>query len=314
MPPSKKISHTERGDTASAFLTMTTTRYFIARFAQAFGIVRRNQRMSDAAAEMHLLREAEAFLGAGVWEKVEDIEKLSVEYWNLRKLIKERTTVREKLAECEARLDSAHSERAALLSANQALNPELGDRRAEILASLEEKSRARDRVVGQAREIRRIYDGLKMKLEVLAKEANTSPERAEALDKVKARLVELKVEFVTLKEQRLKIGEEIEEGDRKLDEIDRELDLQRKERREQASATFQTIGEINKDLSTLRAEDGLLETRMRQLHGEIGRFVSRHAHQDPRCAAAVRAHRALADVMRALRRSIALNHKLAGTS
>ena len=75
-----------------------------------------------------------------------------------------------------------------------------------------------------------------------------------------------------------------------------------------------TIGEINKDLSTYRAEDGLLETRMRQLHGEIGRFVSRHAHNDPRCASAVRTHRALADVMRALRRSIALNHKLAGTS
>lgn len=293
---------------------MTTTRYFIARVAQAFGIVRRSQRMSEAAAEMHLLREAEAFLGAAVWERVEEIEKLSVEYWNLRKLIKERGIVREKLAECEARLDAAHQERAALLSTNPTLNPELADRRAAILATLEEKSRARDRIVGQAREIRRIYDGLKMKLEVLTKEANTSPERAEELEKVKTRLAELKEEFVTLKEQRLKIGSEIEEGDRDLDTIDQELDQQRKERRDHASATFQTIGEINKDLSTYRAEDGLLETRMRQLHGEIGRFVSRHAHNDPRCASAVRTHRALADVMRALRRSIALNHKLAGTS
>jgi chromosome segregation ATPase len=293
---------------------MTTSRYFIARFAQAFGIVRRNQRMSDASAEMHLLREAEAFLGAGVWEKVEQIEKLSVEYWNLRKLLKERAAVREKLDQCETRLEAAHQERAALLSISPTVNNELVERRTALLASLEEKSKARDRIVGQAREIRRIYDGLKMKLEVLTREANTSPERAEELEQVKARLVELKEQFVSLKEQRLTIGSEIEEGDRQLDVIDQEFDVQRKERREQASATFQAIGEINKELSTLRAEDGLLDTRMRQLHGEIGRFVSRHSHHDVRCAAAVRSHRALADVMRALRRSIALNHKLAGTS
>jgi len=293
---------------------MTTTRYFIARFAQAFGIVRRNQRMSEAAAEMHLLREAEAFLGGAVWEKVEDIEKLSVEYWNLRKLLKERTAVQEKLTECEARLDAAHRERAALLSANPALNPELSQQRAEILASLEEKSKARDQVVGKARDVRRIYEGLKMKLEVLNKEANSSEERRIELEKVTTRLGELKREFAALKDERLQIGAEIEAGDRQLDEIDRLLEVHRKERRESASTTFQTIGEINKDLSTLRAEDGVLDTRMRQLHGEIGRFVSRHAHQDSRCAAAVRSHRALADVMRALRRSIALNHKLAGTS
>lgn len=293
---------------------MTTTRFFIARFAQAFGIVRRNQRMSDAASEMHLLREAEAFLGGAVWEHVEEIEKLSVEYWNLRKLLKERSGVQAKLADCEARLDAAHRERAALLSISPALNPELSQQRADILASLEEKSKARDQVVGKAREIRRIYDGLKMKLEVLTREANTSEERKAELETVKARLTQLKDEFVTLKEERLRIGGEIEEGDKRLDQIDLDLEIHRKERRDHASATFQTIGEINKELSTLRAEDGVLDTRMRQLYGEIGRFVSRHSHHDPRCAAAVRSHRALADVMRALRRSIALNHRLAGTS
>jgi hypothetical protein len=68
---------------------MTSSRYLVARVAQAFGYVRRAQRMADAASEMHLLREAEAQLGAAIWEKVENIEALSVEYWNLRKLVKE---------------------------------------------------------------------------------------------------------------------------------------------------------------------------------------------------------------------------------
>ena len=54
---------------------MTSTRYFIARIAQAFGYYQKSQRMGDAASEMHLLREAETMLGLSIWEKVENIEK-----------------------------------------------------------------------------------------------------------------------------------------------------------------------------------------------------------------------------------------------
>ena len=60
----------------------------------------------------------------------------------------------------------------------------------------------------------------------------------------------------------------------------------------------------------LRAELGLLDTRIRQLHGEIGRYVSRHSFNDKNCALTVQAHRGLVEVMRALRRSVALNHRL----
>ncbi|MGL5018827.1 MAG: hypothetical protein ACRDBP_11885, partial [Luteolibacter sp.] len=95
---------------------MTSSRYYIARFVQAFGLLRRNTRMSDAASEMHLLREAEAQLGAAIWEKVEGIEELSVEYWNLRRLIKERDLVQDKLKECQAKIDEAHEERVTLLN------------------------------------------------------------------------------------------------------------------------------------------------------------------------------------------------------
>jgi hypothetical protein len=74
------------------------------------------------------------------------------------------------------------------------------------------------------------------------------------------------------------------------------------------------IGEGNKEVSVLRAEESLLDTQMRQLYAEIGRYVSRHVLVDPKCAAAAKKHRGLVDVMRALRRSIALNHRLAGNA
>ena len=293
---------------------MTSSRYLVARFAQAFGYFRRNQRMAEAASEMHLLREAEAQLGAAIWEKVEGIDELSVEYWNLRKFIKEKEIVRQKLAECQARLDQAHEERANVLSNTPELHQELLDQRIELLTELEKLARRRDEIVADAREVRRSYDGLKMKLEVLTKESSGSDSHKDQIEKVKSRLAEHKIKFSELKQQRGQIGSEVEAGDAKVDLVDEQLNEKKKDRRVHASEAFHMIGEGNKEISILRAESGVLDTQMRQLYAEIGRFVSRHAGQHPACAIAAASHQGLVDVMRAIRRSIALNHRLAGTA
>lgn len=293
---------------------MTSSRYLVARVAQAFGYVRRAQRMSDAASEMHLLREAEAQLGAMIWEKVENIEALSVEYWNLRKLIKERQEVNSKLVECQEKLTKAHEERAEILNSTPEINQELLERRMALLTGLEQLAQERDRIVVDAREVRRSYIGLKMKLEVLATEGGDSPENLQEIAKVKKRLLELRDRFGELKQERIRIGGLIEEGDAKVDEVDEQLKEEKRQRRMQASEAFELIGEGNKELSILRAESGLLDTQMRQLYAEIGRYVSRNTKRDPACAAAAASHHGLVDVMRALRRSVALNHRLAGTS
>lgn len=293
---------------------MTSSRYMVARLAQAFGYFRKSQRMADAASEMHLLRESEAFLGAAIWEKVEPIEALSVEYWNLRKLIKERDDVRIRLDACQERLDLAHEERAQLLNSTPEVNQEVIDQRIALLTELEDLAHQRDQVVADAREVRRAYVGLKMKLEVLSSEASDGTPNKQEIAKVKERLLDLKGRFADLKDERIRIGKLIEEGDAKVDLVDEKLKEQRQERRVKASEAFHVIGEGNKEISGLRAESGLIDTRMRQLYAEIGRYVSRHTHQDPACAAAAASHRGLVDVMRALRRSIALNHRLAGTA
>ncbi len=293
---------------------MTSSRYYIARLVQAFGYFRKNQRMADAASEMHLLREAEAQLGAAIWEKVEGIEELSVEYWNLRKFIKEKDLVRQKLAECQARLDQAHEERAVVLNNTPEVHQELFDQRVALLTDLENLARRRDEIVAEAREVRRAYDGLKMKLEVLTKESSGDASHLQEIELVKSRLAGLKVKFSELKQQRIQIGAEIEAGDAKVDIVDERLNEKKMDRRIHASEAFQVIGDGNKEMSILRAESGVLDTQMRQLYAEIGRFVSRHAAQNPACAKAAASHQGLVDVMRALRRSIALNHRLAGTA
>jgi len=281
--------------------------------AQAFGYYRKSVRMSDAASEMHLLRESEAYLGSLLWEKVDGIEALSVEYWNLRKLIKERDEIRERLAICQEKLDRAHQERTEMLLSTPEVNEELVNQRVELLQEIEKLIVRRDQIVSEAREIRRAYTGLKMKLEVLASESAQKPTVPEETAKVKARLAEFKTRFAELKTERIQVGKLLEARDEKIDEIDKKINEQKQQKRVKASGAFQVIGEGNKEISSLRAESGLIDTRMRQLYAEIGRYVSRNANRDAACAAAAAEYHGLVDVMRALRRSIALNHRLAGT-
>lgn len=287
---------------------MTSTRYFICLVAQAFGYRRKNIRMSDAAGETHLLKEAESHLGKAIWENVEDIEALSVEYWNLRKLVKDRDRVAGELETLQARLGEAHEERAGLLGSTNEPYQELIEKRQGILIKLEELARERDQIVAKAREVRRSYDGMKIKEEVLTKEGSHTPEESA---KIHQRITHLKAEFVALKSERHGVAEKIAQGDAKIDEIDAEIQKRKKVRREKASEAFHHIGDANQEMSTLRAELGVLDTQMRQLFGEIGRHVSRNAATDPECRKACKEHRGLVDVMSALRKSILLNHKLA---
>ncbi|QTN32861.1 hypothetical protein HZ994_11160 [Akkermansiaceae bacterium] len=287
---------------------MTPARYLICRIAQTFGYHRKNLRMGDAAAEMHLLKEAESYLGKAVWERVEDIEELSVEYWNLRKLIKERERVAGELEKCSEALAKAHEERSGLLGISNQPFQDLLDERQKVLGTLEDLARERDIVVAKARDIRRLYDGIKTKEEVLTSEGNHSPEE---LQKISERLYELKRDFSALKTERHVIAEKITAGDAQIDLIDAEILVRKKERREKASEAFQHIGDANQEMSTLRAELGVLDTQMRQLYSEIGRHVSRNVSLNAACKKAAKEHQGLVDVMGALRKSIAMNHKLA---
>jgi chromosome segregation ATPase len=291
---------------------MTSTRYYIFRLAQAFGYSRRKQSLADASTEMHLLREAESQLGADIWKNVEAIEELSVQYWNLRKLTKNHELVTAQIEACHARLDAAHEKRDTVISSAPEPQQKLLDQRTALLLELEKLAMKRDKVIAKARELRRIYDGLKMKLEVLVRDNDRTATHEEQIRSAQLRLAEIKVNFEELKEERTRIGKEIEESDAKVDLVDRALNSHMSDHKASFTEAFQVIGDSNKDMASLRAEAGVIEDQILQLHGEIGRYVSRNSANHRACAAAAASRRGLVNVMHALRQSIARNHRLAG--
>ena len=94
---------------------MTRFRYFVWRLGQTFGISMAGRHASHAASELHLLREAEEILGRLCWEDIEEVEELSVEYWNLRKLDKAYNELDRRIDSASTTLQQSHDERANLL-------------------------------------------------------------------------------------------------------------------------------------------------------------------------------------------------------
>lgn len=289
---------------------MTSTRYFIELIAGTLGLQRKSKHFNNAAIEMHLLREAEGHLGAAIWRNTENIERLSNEYWTLRKLGKKQEDLQQQLKICQQKLEGANDDQAVLLMRQAEYeNPELAEKRKALLAELEDLSKQRDDVIREGSTIRRLYNGSKLKLEVLEGEAD---QHTEEIENIKKRLAEFKLNFAELKAIRDETSEKIRAGDAEMDKITAEMREHSHLNQKAASEAFMAMNQVNKEVWKLRAEIGLLENRMHHHQLEIGRHISRHASHDKQCATAAAGHQGLVDVMRALRRSIALNHKLAG--
>lgn len=286
---------------------MTPTSFYIASIARSFGYQRRNKRLADASSEMGLLREAEFQLGQYLWEKIEPIEDLSVEYWNLRKLSADQKNIRAKLIELDALVESLIEQRSAILNEFSQEQTDLETKRSNYLLYLEELAYERDNLIRHAKEVRRAHEGMITKIEVLQKEGHP----AEDIAKVEAAIEDLKNEFRSLKIRRQEMVKEFDEGDNLIDVIDSMLAKFKQEKRDRARVIFQQMGALNRDLSLTWVEIGDIEKKIHQLQSDVGRYLSRNNKRNPLCAQVAMEQRTMVEVMRLLRISIVMNNKLA---
>jgi chromosome segregation ATPase len=286
---------------------MTPTKYYIALIAKSFGIERRAKRLADASSEMSLLRQAEYQLGMLLWDRTEHVDALSVEYWNLRKYIKEHEQHTHLMSELNQKLSILHDERADILNESSPEQDAIELERTELLSKLEELAHQRDLLVRRAREIRRIHEGYLTKIEVLKRDSFPESE----IDLVKHEIADLKNEFRKLKSERENVAAELEAGDEKLDALDAQIQSFKQLKRERAAVVFQEMGNINRKLSELRSLIGNCDAQIRLLQADVGRYISRYHKRNPQCAEIAHDQRTMVEVMRLLRISISMNHRLA---
>ncbi len=286
---------------------MTPSKYFLMCIASHFGYFRKSVRLGHATNEAHLLKEAETFLGEAIWRKTENIEALSMEYWNLRKFAKDHERVSKEIEQLQGKFDETHQQRAEGWKTAKDSLQDLTEERKQVLSQLDTLTRERDRIVSRAKDIRRSYHGLKIKKDVLRKEGDKLGE----IEKTSSRLAGIRSDFDKLKQHREKIAQEIADANARIQEIE-VLAIERKQHgKSKATESSQYIGDANQQISARRAQLNSLNSQMRQLYADIGRHVSLNAPNDPECKIAGKEHRGLIDVMDALRRSIQYNFKLA---
>ncbi|MFT6864762.1 MAG: putative nucleic acid-binding Zn-ribbon protein [Akkermansiaceae bacterium] len=285
---------------------MTRTRYTIASFLQYFGVGRKVKRLTDASFEMHLMQDGEEILGAYCWRNIEDIEELSMEYWNIRRLEREGKVIIDKVREAEEVLSGAQMERSGFLDRTKDTGQELLNERESVFDQIEKLNRDRDDLMASAIQTKRKYSALKMKAKVLKEEGLDDKV---GIHKCREDLAKLKGDFTSEKEGLSEINSRISTLEKTLEAVQAKINNELEGSKGEAVEAFTRISRSNRDIATLKAELGLVQDEQAALFRDIGRFLNINSTRSD-CRMACREHRGVQEQTRLLYRSVEMNRKL----
>jgi len=260
----------------------------------------------ESADEASLLYRAEEVLGEFVWEQVEDIEEISMEYWSLRKLKIEIANLKDLIQDADALLNTSHHERQMVLSQTNKECQALEAKRAEYIEGIEELIQKRDQTIAEAKLLKRHFEAYKTKIQVLSQESGKEDAITSARESIKA----IKPQFGALKQKRDALGGKMEALNEKMKLVEDALGIDRKRLRDEASIAYQSIGKANRDVSKLTSEVVMFENQMETHFCRIGCYVSQNVGVDPICTQVCKDQSHLVVQIQSLRSSIALNKKL----
>ena len=152
---------------------MTRTRYLIASLLRAFGVTRKNKRLTDAAYEMHLMQDGEEILGAFCWPQTEPIEDLETAYWNLRRLEKEKQEILGKVRAAQEILGGAHQQKFDAITSGREKESTFNDRIATPNTKIKELTIDHDSCMSCPLALKERHEAFKMKLQVLEKDPDS---------------------------------------------------------------------------------------------------------------------------------------------
>ena len=292
---------------------MNSSGYILARIASTFGIHRKTKRLSEAADEMHLLCQAEEILGEDIWEQVEELDEVHVNYWNLRKYQLAIIKLEKKLNKVNNVLEASQEERNAILNHTNEMCQTLEETRDGLIKQSEQIIVKRDEIILRAQQIKRRFEASRTKVAVLTTQDEDGHDgnNSDAIKEERTKLEGYKQEFTQLKKEREEIGGELSKLEIEIEQVDDKLSADRQRLRDESATAYQNIGQANRDKSKLSAEIGTIAEKKKQHFLEIGRYISTHTGTDPICTKICSEHTHLIAQMQSLRSSIALNHKLA---
>lgn len=286
---------------------MTRTGYLIAHLLQSFGIHRRTKRLTDAAFELQLMQDGEEILGSFCWPHIEEIEELSMEYWNLRRMDRQEKDLMSKLQEAETTLNDAQEKRNQLIDRSNDIGQELLKKRERYFEKIDELEDQREDIMHTATTTKRKHGALKIKYQFLKEEEETDDSK---LQQCQEELQKLKKDFAKARREISATEKKIAQEESELAILQEKIDSKSKGSEGQAAESFSLISKANRDITNYRAELGLLNEDQAKTFREVGRFLNVNADRED-CRKATKKNRSILEQTRLLYNSINLNRSLA---
>ena len=290
---------------------MHNTRYIFAKAMASFGMARKTKRLTDASDESYILSQGEEILGHDIWESCEGVEEVSTEYWAIRKLVTKKKELENKMADIDVSLGNLNEQRAESLDGETGGYILQNEEGSDLNVKLKELEDEREEIINNAHIIKRKITGIYTKIEVIEQEGEG--DIAELVSKEQEKLQKSTDDFLELKRARDIVNIGITKLLGQINRLESEVVEGREKFKKSASYTYQQIGQVNRDMSELSSQLGLLDVEIYKNCGIIGKFMSEHYSsngQYKEICKPVKGHIAL---LNALRYSIALNHKLANS-
>jgi chromosome segregation ATPase len=285
---------------------MTRTRFMIAALLQSFGVLSKTKRLTDAAFELQLMQDGEELLGSFCWRETEEIEDLSTEYWNLRRLERQENHLIEQLKEAEGTLVGAQSSRAEIVDRSKEVGQELFKKRETLFEKIEYLGTERDEIMAGAALIKRKHAALKMKADVLREDEDPDEEK---IDQCQQELKTLKDDFADRKKELSEIDLQIEAKEQTLQSLQKEIEVKLQGSKGEATESFSHISKANRDITAFRAELGIINEEQAKAFREVGRFLNLNATRED-CRKASKGYRGLLEQTRLLYKSVQWNRRL----
>lgn len=287
---------------------MTKSKYFLAIILQKFGVTRKTKRLTDASYETHLMHDGEEILGAFCWRDVAEIEDLSLEYWNLKGLDRERKELLEKIAEAESHMMEAQAHRTSLFNSVKEGESEIARERAELAGRINSLQEEHDGKMAAVLATKKRHTALKTKLKFLEEEEETEERKSEIKECLNG-LADLRETFISQKQELEELKNRIDSRKAELNKIEKKIGEGIRSTEGETNKAYGSISKANREITGYRAKLSAIEEEQDTLFREIGHFLNINANRGD-CLKAAKKHRIILTQLRLLFRSIKLNQQL----
>jgi len=234
--------------------------YVYRRVLWQFGIKRVKKRWEIANKELQVLKEAEDLLGRVAWREADDVDELTGEFWQLRNIEGQEQELENEIERLTDENEGLEDEIFDLTEDLHEQIDQLVEQRNEVAEDVDQYLLEIEEIREEAAEIRRRFDGHKVKYKVL-KEQNGSDEDLENIQGV---LKGLREQFNERKDLTISRNEQIESVETRLLQVDEAIHAKRTEIGQKTAKISQKIGENSKRLADCMAKLGAYERERRR--------------------------------------------------